>query len=302
MQWYARDVGDYSRYATQKGPTAQIPAQNFNAWEGIGDIVALNGKPVNGYLRGTVMGLNTSVNYQAGFGVADVARGQFAITTLELVQPDGTPIGTIFAMGVIGGAPPPGSPPLQTGQNMAVVGGTGAYLGVTGSWGSVANARPVPVPYRGNASVTEDPAERRNIGRGQTRREIVLLIPRERPEVVSDSLGPLIYHADFQRVTAQNPAVKGEVLIVQAKGLGPTRPGLNPEQKFPSDSSYVVNSPMEATVGGQSVEVINKLGWPGTSNFYRVDVRMPDGIPAGTTSLVLTAAAIPGPTVFVPVR
>jgi hypothetical protein len=102
MQWYARDVGDYSLYATRKGPTAQVPAQNFNVWEGIGDIIALNGKPVKGYLRGTVMGLNTSVNYQAGFGVADVTRGQFAMTTLELVQPDGTPIGTIFAMGVIG--------------------------------------------------------------------------------------------------------------------------------------------------------------------------------------------------------
>jgi len=71
MQWYARDVADYSLYATRKGPTAQVPAQNFNVWEGIGDVVALNGKPVKGYLRGTVMGLNTSTTYQPGFGIAD---------------------------------------------------------------------------------------------------------------------------------------------------------------------------------------------------------------------------------------
>ncbi len=225
MQWYARDVADYSQFATRKSPTAQVPAQNFNVWEGIGDVVALNGSPVKGYFRGTVFGLNTSTSYQPGVGIADVARGQFAITTLEVVQMDGTPIGTIYAMGVIGGPPPPGSPSLQTGQNMAVVGGTGAYLGVTGSAGNIAGARPAPVPYRGNASVTEDPAERRNIGGGQTRRDIVLLLPRERPEVVSDSTGPAIYHADFRRVTVESPAAKGETLILQAKGLGPTQPG-----------------------------------------------------------------------------
>jgi hypothetical protein len=302
MQWYARDVADYSLYATRKSPTPQVPAQNFNLWEGIGDVVALNGKPVKGYYRGTVMGLNTDTNYQPGVAIADVTRGQFAVTTLELVQLDGTPIGTICGMGVIGGTPPPGSPSLQTSQNLAVVGGTGAFLGVTGSMGAVMGARPVPVPYRGNASVTEDPAERRNIGRGQTRRDIVLLIPRERPEVVSDSSGPIIYHADFRRVTAENPAVKGEVLILQARGLGPTRPSLSPGETFPADASYIVNSPMEAAIGGQTVEVINKVGWPGTSNLYRVDVRVPDGIPAGPTSLVLTVAAIPGPAAVFPIR
>ncbi|MBL8292639.1 MAG: hypothetical protein JNN08_12425 [Bryobacterales bacterium] len=302
MQWYARDVADYSLYATRKGPTAQVPAQNFNVWEGIGDVVALNGKPVKGYFRGTVMGLNTSTTYQPGFGIADVTRGQFAITTVELLETDGTPIGTIYAMGVIGGPPPPGSPSLQTNQNLAVVGGTGAYLGVTGSMGNVAGARPAPAPYRGNASVTEDPAERRNIGGGQTRRDIVMLIPRERPEVASDSSGPIIYHTDFRRVTAENPAVRGETLILKVSGLGPTRPNLSPEQTFPTDSNYIVNSPIEATVGGESVEVINKLGWPGTANLYRVDVRVPAGIPAGATSLVLRVAAIPGPAVVLPVR
>jgi len=302
MQWYARDVADYSKYATQKSPTAQVPAQNFNVWEGIGDVVALNGKPVKGYFRGTVFGLNTSTNYQPGFGIADVTRGQFAITTLELVQSDGTPIGTIYSMGVIGGPPPPGSPSLQSSQNLAVVGGTGAYLGVVGSMGNVAGARPAPVPYRGNSSVTEDPAERRIIGGGQTRRDIVFLIPRERPEVVSDSSGPIVYHADFRRVTAENPAAKGEALILQAKGLGPTRPSLGVEQTFPADSSFLVNSPMEAALGGQSAEVINKSGWPGTTNLYRIDVKVPDSIPAGTNSLVLTVAAIAGPAVVLPVR
>lgn len=302
MQWYARDVADYSTYATRKVPTAQVPAQNFNVWEGIGDVVALNGKPVKGYYRGTVFGLNTNTNFQPGVGIADVTRGPFAISTLELVQLDGTPIGTIFAMGVIGGAPPPGSPSLQTNQNMAVVGGTGAYLGVTGSMGNVAGARPAPIPYRGNSSVTEDPAERRTIGGGQTRRDIVFLIPRDRPEVVSDSSGLVIYHADFRRVTVENPASKGETLIFQVKGLGPTRPSPSPEQTSFADSSHVVNSPVEATIGGEPVEVINKLGWPGTANLYRVDVRLPENIPAGAASMILTVAAIPGPAVVLPVR
>jgi len=129
-----------------------------------------------------------------------------------------------------------------------------------------------------------------------------MLIPRERPEVASDSSGPIIYHADFRRVTTENPAVRGETLILQVRGLGPTWPSLSPEQTFPTDSNYIVNSPIEATVGGESVEVINKLGWPGTANLYRVDVRVPAGIPAGAASLVLRVAAIPGPAVVLPVR
>ena len=56
------------------------------------------------------------------------------------------------------------------------------------------------------------------------------------------------------------------------------------------------------TVGGKEAEVINKIGWPGTYGLYRVDFRVPSGLPPGTATLQLTAAWIPGPEVKIAVQ
>jgi hypothetical protein len=48
--------------------------------------------------------------------------------------------------------------------------------------------------------------------------------------------------------------------------------------------------------------VLNKIGWPGQTDGYRVDIRVPAGTSTGMASVQLTAAWIPGPTVAIPVR
>jgi uncharacterized protein (TIGR03437 family) len=116
-----------------------------------------------------------------------------------------------------------------------------------------------------------------------------------RPEVVTLASGPAIFHADFSPVTVERPARPGEVLIITATGLGPTRPGVNPGQPFPLDSSQEVNSPVEATVGSRAAEVVNKVGWPGSTGTYRVDVRVPETAAAGMLEVQLSAAWITGP-------
>ena len=93
-----------------------------------------------------------------------------------------------------------------------------------------------------------------------------------------------------------------EVLVARATGLGPTRPGIDPGQPFPSDVGQEVNSPVEVSVNGRSAEVINKIGWPGLVDNYRVDFRVPDGTAAGMAGLQLTAAWITGPPVSIPIQ
>jgi hypothetical protein len=44
------------------------------------------------------------------------------------------------------------------------------------------------------------------------------------------------------------------------------------------------------------------LTYPGLSNIYRVDFRVPEGTAAGTATLGLSAAWINGPEVKIPVR
>ena len=59
---------------------------------------------------------------------------------------------------------------------------------------------------------------------------------------------------------------------------------------------------MEATVNGQQAEVVKKIGWPGETDLYRVDFRVPAGTYTGMAAVQLTAAWIPGPAVAIPVR
>jgi uncharacterized protein (TIGR03437 family) len=128
------------------------------------------------------------------------------------------------------------------------------------------------------------------------------VIPMSRPEVVITPNGPAVFHADFSQVTAANPARAGELLILTATGLGPTLPGVDPGQPFPANSLQEVNSPVEVTVSGKPAEVINKIGYPGTTDSYRVDIRVPEGTAPGTATVQVSAAWITGPEVKFAIR
>lgn len=131
------------------------------------------------------------------------------------------------------------------------------------------------------------------------------IVPKTWPEVEMTAAGPSVFHADGALVTRANPATMGEVLIVRATGLGPTRPRLAPvgHRPFGADPNEEVNSPLEVTLGGKPAEVINKIGWPGTLDVYRVDFRVPEiDTSSGTAALRRTAAWIEGREVQIPVQ
>jgi uncharacterized protein (TIGR03437 family) len=149
--------------------------------------------------------------------------------------------------------------------------------------------------------MSEDPANRRKNGGGK-QRWVLHVVPMFQPQIVASGSGPAVFHADFSPVTAARPAKAGEVLIVRATGLGPTRPGIDPSQPFPLDAPQEVNSPVDVTVNGHAADVINKIGWPGMVDTYRLDFRVPDGIATGTAAIQLTAAWIAGSPVNIPIQ
>ncbi len=234
-----------------------------------------------------------------GQAMADVTRAMLDDFACEFLQADGTPLGTIMGYGFTHGSAPPGAPRAVTSFNYTIIGGTGAFLGARGQVGFTG-----PVPAR-VASVYEDTANRRLLG-GTSRRFIMHLIPMTRPEISSIATGPAVFHAsDFSPVTADKPARAGEWVILSATNLGPVRPNLDPGQPFPAwepGKEHQVNSPVEVTLNGKAAELGNAIGWPGQTNVYRVDVRVPDGTPAGLATLSLSVAWIPGPAVTIPVR
>ena len=180
-----------------------------------------------------------------------------------------------------------------------IVGGTGAYFGVGGEFGACAPCGGTGAQR--TASVREDPLVRRQLG-GTEYSLIFHLIPWRRPEVLIGPNGPVVFHSGYIPVTSANPATAGEALILHAKGLGPTTPGLNPGDPFPNGPFAVPTSPVEVLVNGKSSPAINQLGVPGSSDTFRVDFRMPEDTAPGAANIQISAAWVRGAAVSVPVR
>ena len=293
---YYDDVPDVSKRATDPTATTAVLGRNFAASVLIADIVAVNGQPAKGTFVYRALTLNLRAAPTLGQGIADILRNNINNQAFEILKTDGTPIGTVMTSGLGVGSAPPGAPLAVTQGNNAIVGGTGAFLGARGQVGQTVQTASARL-----ASMTEDPINRRMYGGGKARFALHV-IPMFRPDVVSISGGPAVFHADFSPVTAANPAKAKEVLIARASGLGPTRPGINPGQPFPLDAGQEVNSPVVVSVNGQSAEMINAIGWPGLVDTYRVDFRVPDGITTGMAALQLTAAWSAGPEVKIAVQ
>ncbi|HSW49597.1 MAG TPA: hypothetical protein VLH09_05445 [Bryobacteraceae bacterium] len=112
----------------------------------------------------------TSV-YTPGRAIADIAGDCARDVAASILQPDGAMVGTIVALGLGGKASGPGASAAATVHDLAVVGGTGAFLGARGCAGldRTVGSR--------TTSMVEDPANRL----------IFQLIPMTWPETVGVS-------------------------------------------------------------------------------------------------------------------
>jgi hypothetical protein len=295
---YFYDSPDYSKLAADPSSTKQN-ARTFSQFVSIADIVSINGKPVKGVWTIRATTLNLSPNPKPAEGIADVVRANQADGVFEILQPDGTPIGTIATLGLSAGSAPPGAPLIAANTNFAVIGGTGAFLGVRGQQELV---EVVKVEHL--ASVTEDPANRRMNGAAAGIRRVVLhLIPMERPQVVSTSSGPAIVHSsNFRPVSTANPAHAGENLTLFAAGLGPLRTVIDPGMPFPFSPIAAANSPVDVMVNGSPGLVSYAGGYPGAVNGYQVNFVVPPDAAPGLGALQLSAAWVTGAQVPLPIR
>ena len=291
---YQGDIYDPAKFARNPNITPpSVALVNFGVDTYIGDIVSVNGQPAKGLYAGRSQAIQAFPNPQPGQAIADVMRVSIRQHIFEILQPDGTPIGTIMAMGFSGGNPPPGQPSTER-ANWAIVGGTGAFLGARGQVEGTGTSGRV-------ASMAEDPANRRLNG-GNPNRYILHIIPMTVPEIVTTANGPAITHSsDFSLVTASKPAAAGEILSLFATGLGPVR-GVVTGQPFPSNPPAAVNSPVQVTVNGKAAEVIGAVGYPGSVDGYQVNFRLPADIAKGSATIQVSAAWTPSTTVTVAVQ
>jgi uncharacterized protein (TIGR03437 family) len=297
---YVDDTPDTSKWATNPSPTPASIPRNFTVQFGIADIVAVNGQPVKGTMVRNLRNMNLSTAPSPGQAMGDAPRGAAVTDYYEILKTDGSTIGTIIVSGLAPGPAAPGAPLAVNQGNFAVVGGTGAFLGVKGQNGQMANPQIITLRQ---ASVTEDPANRRQNGGGGRVRWVMHLIPMERPEIIATANGPAVAHStDFTLVSASKPAFAGEILSLFVRGLGPTKPGVDPGAPFPPSPATVVNSPVTVTVNGESAEVLGAVGYPGSIDGYQVNFRVPAVAAPGTATIQVAAAWIAGPEVQIAIR
>ena len=295
-------AADPSKVGTNPNATPITALPPFGRVVGFADIVAVNGKSAKGLVCQWEVGFGASPTPTPGAAIADVATLAMRLFTFEILQIDGTRVGTIMTMGLektgsVG--PPPGAPLAQTSQELAIVGGTGAFLSARGQQGQ--ERTPKTVSPRA-ASMLEDPSRRR-INGGGTIRFIFQLIPMSRPQIAATAGGPAVTHStDFSLVTPSNPAAPGEILSLFATGLGPTRPGVDAGQAFPLNTTVVVNSPVEVTVNGKPGDVLAAVGLPGAVDGYQVNFRVPPDAAQGNASVQVSAAWIASAPVNITVR
>jgi hypothetical protein len=303
---YQVDTSDLSKYGTNPSVTQGKIAKGMGVGcvgvpiIGYADIVSVNGRPARGTY--TVHGVATCTSPTPVAGVeaiADTTWPSLRDETYEILQSDGTQVGTIMTYGFSSGMPSPPGPPVGS-KNSAITGGTGAFFG-GGQKGQRNGLLSGAVGER-VASITEDPANRRQNGGGHTL-TVLYVIPMSRPEIAITANGPAVAHCnDFSLVNASKPATAGEVLCLFATGLGPTRASLTPGQPFPSSPLAVVNSPIDVTVNGKSAEVLSAVGYPGAVDGYQVNFRVPPDAPKGTVAVQVSAAWITGTSVSVTVQ
>src|SRR6266567_262029 len=143
---YYGDVFDYAKLASDPAIAIPLrPTKPFQFFVDIVDIVAVNGKPARGTWVNTGspqlrLDPNATPGASTRSAIADVLRLAVATHCLEILQPDGTPIGTIMVSGMNFGNPPPGAPSALSRDNLAVVGGTGAFLGARGQAGNAVDS------------------------------------------------------------------------------------------------------------------------------------------------------------------
>jgi uncharacterized protein (TIGR03437 family) len=306
---YQVDTSDLSKFGTNSNATSggfsgtggvQGAGCLGNTVVGLADIVAVNGHPAKGKYTSRGVGVCLAPAPAKGQTLADTTAATIRFETYEFLQSDGTPVGTIMTNGLSASLPTAPGPPAGA-LNYAIVGGTGAFLGARGQAGKAMGDLAAPVPFR-LASITEDAGNRRQNGGGH-QVYTLYMIPMSQPAIVTTAGVPAVTHSnDFTLVSASKPAAAGEILSLFAIGLGPTLPGVILGQPFPSSPLAGVNSPIDVTVNGKSAEVLGAVGYPGASDGYQVNFRMPSDAAKGTATIQVSAAWIAGAPVSVPVQ
>ena len=144
-----------------------------------------------------------------------------------------------------------------------------------------------------NASASEDPANRRALGGGgPVRIQFRGLIPAQRPAIAVVNGAPAVT-TNGRLVDASHPAAAGDIVTLYATGMVPVRQPPNPGEQFGGNPPPVIAVPVDVTLNGIAAELLYAGGYPGGTDGYQVNFRVPAGLTSGMAKLVVSNAWVP---------
>ena len=91
--------------------------------------------------------------------------------------------------------------------------------------------------------------------------------------------------SDFSLVSPDNPAQRGEVIVLYTTGLGPVDQSIPDGLGAPSNPVAHTQDPFHVVLAGEDVPVLFSGLAPGFVGLYQLNLRLPDDLPAGDLTL-----------------
>ena len=94
-----------------------------------------------------------------------------------------------------------------------------------------------------------------------------------------------VHASDFSLVSPDDPADRGEVLVLYTTGLGPVDQAISDGFGAPSNPLARTLDPFRVVLAGEDVPVLFSGLAPGFVGLYQLNIRLPDDLPAGDLPL-----------------
>ncbi len=111
-----------------------------------------------------------------------------------------------------------------------------------------------------------------------------------------------LHGSDYKLITPDDPAFRGEIIILYATGLGPVDRFIPNGLGAPSNPLANTRSPFRVTVAGEDARLQFSGLAPGFVGLYQVNLRLPDDLPAGDLRMRILSEFADSQFVVLPVK
>ncbi len=109
-------------------------------------------------------------------------------------------------------------------------------------------------------------------------------------------------YPNYNLITHDNPAARGQVVILYLNGLGAVNGGPATGSPAPLGSGVQTQIPATVTIGGKNAAVLFSGLTDGLPGLNQINLTVPEDAPTGDQPIVVTIGGISSPAVSIPVR